>query len=70
MDFSDVLYGFQVALQPENLLFALIGVVIGMIIGILPGLGPPATIALMLPLTYVIPPEAAIIMVAGIYYGA
>jgi putative tricarboxylic transport membrane protein len=70
MDFSDVLYGFQVALQPENLLFALIGVVIGMVIGILPGLGPPATIALMLPLTYVIPPEAAIIMVAGIYYGA
>ncbi len=70
MDFTDVLYGFQVALQPSNLLFALVGVVVGMVVGILPGLGPPATIALMLPLTYVIQPEAAIIMVAGIYYGA
>ena len=70
MNLDDVLLGFQVALGLENLLYVFIGVLIGMIVGILPGLGPAPTIALMLPLTYVIPAESAIVMSAGIYYGA
>lgn len=70
MNLDDVLLGFQVALGLENLLYVFIGVLIGMIVGILPGLGPAPTIALMLPLTYVIPAESAIVMLAGIYYGA
>lgn len=70
MDFSAVFDGFMVALDPLNLLYVFIGVVVGMIVGILPGLGPAPTIALMLPLTYVIPTESAIVMLAGIYYGA
>lgn len=71
MDFFDpVLNGFGVVLDPTNLLYCLIGVVIGMLIGILPGLGPAATIAILLPLTYGIEPVTAIIMLAGIFYGA
>lgn len=65
-----VISGFEVALQPLNLLYVLVGVLVGMMIGVLPGLGPAATIALLLPLTYVIPPESAVILLAGIYYGA
>ena len=68
--FGGVLVGFGVALQPFNLLFCLIGVVLGTAIGVLPGLGPVATMALLLPITYYLPPEAALIMLAGIYYGA
>ena len=71
MDFLDpVLSGFEVAFTPVNLLYVLAGVVIGMVIGVLPGLGPVATIALLLPITYEIPAESAIILLAGIYYGA
>ncbi|GIG88286.1 tripartite tricarboxylate transporter permease [Plantactinospora endophytica] len=71
MDFLDpVLAGFGVVFTPINLLYVLAGVVIGMVIGVLPGLGPVATIALLLPITYEIPAESAIIMLAGIYYGA
>lgn len=70
MDFASVLSGFAVALDPINLVYVFIGVVVGMVVGILPGLGPAPTIALMLPLTYVIPTESAIVMLAGIYYGA
>lgn len=62
--------GFMVALSFTNLWYCFIGVLIGTIVGVLPGLGPVATIALLLPITYNIPPEAAIIMLAGIYYGA
>ncbi|HVE48852.1 MAG TPA: tripartite tricarboxylate transporter permease [Casimicrobiaceae bacterium] len=62
--------GFGVALQPINLLWCFVGVLVGTIVGILPGLGPPATIAMLLPLTYAMPPASAIIMLAGIYYGA
>ncbi|GAB3158250.1 tripartite tricarboxylate transporter permease [Micromonospora sonneratiae] len=65
-----MLLGFEVAFQPENLLYVFIGVVVGMVVGILPGLGPAPTIALMLPLTYVLPPAGAVLMLAGIYYGA
>src|ERR671930_282714 len=71
MDFlNPVVDGFGVVLQPTNLLYCLIGVVIGMLIGILPGLGPAATIAVLLPITYTIEPTSAIIMLAGIFYGA
>ena len=71
MDFlAPVLNGFGVVLEPTNLLYCLIGVVIGMLIGVLPGLGPAATIAILLPLTYGVEPVTAIIMLAGIFYGA
>src|SRR6058998_3900620 len=62
--------GFAVALQPANLLWCFVGVLLGTVVGILPGLGPPATIAMLLPLTFNMNPAGAIIMLAGIYYGA
>src|SRR5947208_1910429 len=62
--------GFAVALQPANLLWCLVGVVLGTVVGIMPGLGPPATIAMLLPLTALMNPAGGIIMLAGIYYGA
>ena len=62
--------GFAVALQPANLLWCLVGVVLGTVVGIMPGLGPPATIAMLLPLTFLMHPAGAMIMLAGIYYGA
>ncbi|MBP2326428.1 putative tricarboxylic transport membrane protein [Kibdelosporangium banguiense] len=70
MDISPILDGFGVVLEPGNLLYCLIGVIIGMLIGVLPGLGPGATIAILLPITYGIEPVSAIIMLAGIFYGA
>lgn len=62
--------GFQTAASPENLLYCLAGVLVGVLVGILPGLGPSATIAILLPLTFTLEPTAAIIMLAGIYYGS
>ncbi len=62
--------GFSVTLLPTNLLFCFIGVFLGTLVGVLPGLGPAATIALLLPITFSLRPESAIIMIAGIYYGA
>jgi putative tricarboxylic transport membrane protein len=63
--------GFETALRPENILFALLGVVLGTAVGVLPGIGPTGTIALLLPLTFgFAEPVTAIIMLAGIYYGA
>ena len=63
--------GFETALRPENLLFALVGVALGTAVGVLPGIGPTATIALLLPLTFGFDePVTSIIMLAGIYYGA
>ena len=70
MDFNAFIDGFGLVTQPHNLLYCLIGVMIGMLIGVLPGLGPAATIAILLPITYSIDPVSAIIMLAGIYYGA
>jgi putative tricarboxylic transport membrane protein len=70
MDISPVLNGFGVVFEPTNLLYCLIGVVVGMLIGVLPGLGPAATIAILLPVTFGIEPVTAIIMLAGIFYGA
>src|SRR4051812_42106099 len=70
MDLNAFLDGFALVVEPKNLLYCLIGVLIGMVIGVLPGLGPAATIAILLPITYTIDPVSAIIMLAGIYYGA
>src|SRR6188474_692537 len=67
---SGLLQGFQVALTAQNLLMCVVGVVLGTVIGVLPGLGPPATIAMLLPLTFKLEPTGAMIMLAGIYYGA
>jgi putative tricarboxylic transport membrane protein len=67
---QNVLFGFQVALQPINLIYCFFGVLIGTLVGVLPGLGPPAAIALLLPATFKVTPVSAIIMLAGIYYGA
>jgi putative tricarboxylic transport membrane protein len=68
--FSNLAFGFGVALTPTNLLYAFAGTVLGTIIGVLPGLGPVATISILLPITFSLPPQTAIIMLAGIYYGA
>jgi putative tricarboxylic transport membrane protein len=65
-----LLQGFQVALTFNNLTMCVIGVVLGTVVGVLPGLGPPATIAMLLPLTFKLDPTGAMIMLAGIYYGA
>jgi putative tricarboxylic transport membrane protein len=62
--------GFGVAFTLQNLLYCLLGVVIGTLIGVLPGVGPVATIAMLLPITFGLPPVSALIMLAGIYYGA
>jgi len=70
MVLEQVLYGFQVAATPANLMACFIGVLLGTFIGVLPGLGPVATISILLPITLKMTPVAAIIMLAGIYYGA
>ena len=67
---QNVIYGFQVALQPINLFYCFFGVLIGTLVGVLPGLGPPAAIAMLLPSTFHATPVSAVIMLAGIYYGA
>ena len=67
---SDLSLGFSVALSLTNLTYCLIGVVVGTAIGVLPGVGPLVTIAVLLPLTFGLPPDSAMIMLAGIYYGA
>jgi putative tricarboxylic transport membrane protein len=63
-------HGLAIALSPTNLLFAVVGVVLGTVVGVLPGIGPPTTVALLLPLTYGVDVTAAVIMLAGIFYGA
>src|SRR5918995_2231379 len=68
--FNNLIFGFAVALSLQNLLYCFIGVLVGTLIGVLPGIGPLATIAMLLPLTFNVPPVAAMIMLAGIYYGA
>ncbi len=67
---NNLALGFSVAFTTQNLIYAFIGCVLGTLIGVLPGLGPVATIAMLLPATYALPPVAALIMLAGIYYGA
>jgi putative tricarboxylic transport membrane protein len=67
---ASLAHGFAVALTPANVVYCLLGSVIGTAIGVLPGLGPPATIALLLPVTYGIDATSAVILLAGIFYGA
>jgi TctA family transporter len=68
--FDNLALGFGVAFTFQNLIYAFIGCLLGTLIGVLPGIGPVATIAMLLPATYALPPIAALIMLAGIYYGA
>ncbi len=65
-----VLYGFGVALTPTNLFLCFLGAVAGTLVGVLPGLGPVGAMSMLLPVTFVISPTGALIMLAGIYYGA
>ncbi|MGH2385159.1 MAG: tripartite tricarboxylate transporter permease, partial [Candidatus Limnocylindria bacterium] len=68
--FDNLGLGIETALRLENLLYCFIGVVLGTAVGVLPGIGPTATIALLLPITFNFEPVSALIMLAGIYYGA
>src|ERR671928_407705 len=68
--FHNLALGFEHALTLQNILYCAIGCVVGTLVGLLPGLGPLATISLLLPLTFSIPVSGALIMLAGIYYGA
>jgi len=67
---TQLMHGFAVAITPINLLWALVGCFLGTAIGVLPGIGPALTVAMLLPLTTKVEPTAALIMFAGIYYGA
>ena len=67
---GNLLFGFSVSLTPVNLFWCFVGVALGTVVGVLPGLGPPATIAMLLPLTFKMDPTTGLIMMAGIYYGA
>jgi putative tricarboxylic transport membrane protein len=67
---NHIFFGIQVALQPTNLFYCFIGVFVGTLIGVLPGIGPVGAMSLLLPATFRISPVGAIIMLAGIYYGA
>ena len=68
--FANLSLGFGVALSLQNLFYCFMGVVLGTLIGVLPGIGPVATIAMLLPVTFTLNPTSALIMLAGIYYGA
>jgi putative tricarboxylic transport membrane protein len=67
---TDLAHGFGVALQPTNFLACFVGVLLGNIVGVLPGMGVMAAISILLPLTFAMPPVAAILMLSGIFYGA
>ena len=67
---TDLWYGFGVALEPHNLMWCFIGVLVGNMVGVLPGMGPLATISILLPLTFGMKPVGAILMLAGVMYGA
>ncbi len=67
---NNLALGFSVALSLNNIWYCFIGVMLGTLIGVLPGIGPIATISMLLPATFVLPPVSALIMLAGIYYGA
>src|ERR671929_2298624 len=67
---QNLMLGFGVALTLQNIMYCFIGVLLGTLIGVLPGIGPIATISMLLPATFVLPPVSALIMLAGIYYGA
>ncbi len=68
--FDNLISGFQAVIQPINLLLCFIGVFIGTLIGVLPGIGRSGTMAILFPITFGLHPVSAIILLAGIYYGA
>src|ERR1700742_2741899 len=68
--FHNLVLGFGVAVSPTNLMLCLIGALVGTLVGVLPGIGTIATVAMLLPITFGLPPVGALIMLAGIYYGA
>src|SRR5499427_9595110 len=68
--FNNLLFGFGVALSLQNMFYCFVGVLVGTLIGVLPGIGPLGTIAILMPITYSVSPVTALIMLAGIYYGA
>src|SRR5687767_4659322 len=68
--FGSLALGFATALTPENLFFCFVGVLLGTLVDVLPGIGPTATVAMLLPITFDFEPVTALIMLAGIYYGA
>ena len=71
MDFiSNLSLGFGVALSAQNLGYCFIGALLGTVVGVLPGIGPVTTVAMLLPISFTLPPVSALIMLAGIYYGA
>jgi len=71
MDFlNNLATGFSVALTVTNLLYCFVGALLGTLVGVLPGIGPVTTVAMLLPFSFTLPPESALIMLAGIYYGA
>jgi len=67
---TDLWYGFGVALEPHNIMWCFVGVLVGNMVGVLPGMGPLATISILLPLTFAMKPVGAILMLAGVMYGA
>ncbi|MEK7879386.1 MAG: tripartite tricarboxylate transporter permease, partial [candidate division NC10 bacterium] len=69
-ELSNLLMGFQIAITPYNLGIAVIGIVLGTIIGVLPGLGGANGVAILLPVTFTMPPTSAIILLTCIYWGA
>jgi putative tricarboxylic transport membrane protein len=68
--FFDLIHGFGIALEPQNLMWCFLGVLIGNLVGVLPGMGVLSTISILLPLTFAMQPVAALLMLSGIYYGA
>ena len=67
---SNLGLGFSVALTIQNIAYCFIGALLGTLIGVLPGIGPVTTVAMLLPISFTLPPESAMILLAGIYYGA
>src|SRR5256712_13096754 len=70
MGFENIFLGFQVAITPFNLFVAVVGIMLGTIIGVLPGLGGANGVAILLPLTFTMPPTSAIILLTSLYWGA
>ncbi len=68
--FGNLALGFETALAPRNLTYCFLGVLLGTLIGVLPGIGSLAAVSILLPVSFYLPPEAAIVMLAGVYYGA
>ncbi|MDA8123561.1 MAG: tripartite tricarboxylate transporter permease, partial [Deltaproteobacteria bacterium] len=68
--FHNLVFGFSVAFTLQNIFYCFLGCLLGTLIGVLPGIGPLATIAMLMPITFNVSPTAALIMLAGIYYGA